>query len=563
MTKIIFRTIFSLLLAVSLAAASKSRASEPAQSERDQLTRRVDALFAAWDKTGSPGCALGVIKDGELIYSRGYGMANLEYGIAITPKSVFDIGSTSKQFTAASVVLLSQQGMLSLEDDIHKFIPELPDYSKRITVRNLLNHTSGIRDYLGLMLMRGMNFDDTTGDDDALRLIVRQKGLNFDPGSEYLYSNSGYFLLSIIVKRVSGKTLAQFAAENIFRPLGMEHTHYHDNHTVIVPMRATGYSPSDGGFKIEMSNFEQTGDGAVYTTVEDLLLWDRNFYDPKVGGRRMYDEMLTQGILTSGKKINYAEGLMVDGYKGLKTIHHGGSWAGYRAELIRFPDQHFSVICLSNLASFNPSKLARDVAGIYLADVLKAPSEAAKPTSSPTTVAISEKELKERAGAYREAKTGLVIKVIPMPDRLMIDYAGMLRFQAVPVSKTSFHGVDAPADIKIDFDGPAKLVLKVETGEPSILERVEVEKLTPAQLAEYAGEYYSDELDVTYALEAKDYKLSFRIAQRGENLVLEPGIKDVFSVRGNETHFFRNHQDRVTGFELNAGRVKGIKFVRK
>jgi CubicO group peptidase (beta-lactamase class C family) len=537
--------------------------------EGNDIQKQVDDLFAKWDKPDSPGCALGVIKDGKLIYSRGYGMANLEHAIPISGTTVFDIGSTSKQFTAASIVLLSQQGKLSLEDDVRRFIPELPDYGKKITIRNLLNHTSGIRDYLGLMSLTGVNFDDTTGDDDALRIIVRQKALNFDPGSEFLYSNSGYFLLSVIVKRASGKTLRAFAEENIFAPLGMKKTHFHDDHVMIVPGRATGYSPAPGGkFRIDMSNFEQTGDGAVYTTVEDLLLWDRNFYDPKVGGRQMYDQLLTQGVLTTGKKLDYACGLMVSEHKGLKAIHHGGSWAGYRAELIRFPEQRLSVVCLANLGSMNPSRLARQVADIYLKDSIKTPAAAATPPGKTPAVSVTltEKELKELGGSYRDPKSGLVIKVAPAADRLAIDYGGRLKFRATPISRTRFQSVDAPVEIKLDFEvkqDSKKLLLYIEAQDPITLDSFAAAALTPEQLNQYAGDYYSEELDVTYTFTASAEGIAVRIGGRGDATKLEPSINDVFTSQGGEYVFRRGSNSRVEGFSLNAGRVTGIKFVRK
>jgi CubicO group peptidase (beta-lactamase class C family) len=536
----------------------------PAQ-EQPAITRRVDALFAQWDKPESPGCALGVIKDGKLIYARGYGMANLEHAVPITSATVFDIGSTSKQFTAACIEILAQRGKLAIDDDIRKFLPELPEYGKKITIRHLLNHTSGIRDYLGLMSMSGINFDDQTDDDDALRIIARQKALNFPPGEEHLYSNSGYFLLSIIVKRASGKSLRAFAEENIFAPLGMTHTHYHDAHTMIVAKRATGYSPGPaGGFRIEMSNFEQTGDGGVYTTVEDLLRWDQNFYDAKVGGRAMYDQLLTVGVLNNGKKLTYAQGLMIDEYKGLKVISHGGAWAGYRAELVRFPDQHFSVICLSNLGSFNPSRLARQVAEIYLADQMKSDSPTAE-KKSVTSVVLSQFELRAMSGTYRDANSGVTLKVSPAGAGLRIDYSGMLTFEASPVSKTRFRSTNAPVEITLDFDlraGAEKLIAMVETQDPTTFNRVQPVKLSPSQLAEYAGTYYSDELDVIYTLSADGEALVAAIGLRGVKRKFSPGIADVFSGQGVELIFARE-SNRISGFNLNAGRVKGIRFVRK
>src|SRR6266849_9589389 len=222
----------------------------------------VDEVFDDLAKPGSPGCALGVYRDGQMIYAKGYGFANLEENVAITPQSVFDIGSTSKQFTATSILLLEKQGKLSVNDDVRKYIPELQDYGQKITILQLLNHTSGLRDYLTLMELAGTNVDSVTTDDDALALVMRQKALNFAPGSDWLYSNTGFFLLSVIVKQVSGKTLQEFAAENIFAPLEMSHTQYRDDHTSLIPNRALAYDAKEkgGGYSLDVSYFEQTGD---------------------------------------------------------------------------------------------------------------------------------------------------------------------------------------------------------------------------------------------------------------------------------------------------------------
>ncbi len=338
-----------------------------------KMEAAVDEVFEDLTAPGSPGCALGVYREGHMIYAKGYGLANVEDDVAITPKSVFDIGSTSKQFTAASILLLEKQGKLSVSDDVRKYLPELPDYGKKITILHLLNHTSGLRDYLTLMELAGINTDSVTTDDDALALIARQRAVNFAPGSEWLYSNTGFFLLSVIVKRVSGKTLREFAAENIFTPLGMTHTQYRDDHTSLIADRAMAYSADEkkGGYTLNVSYFEQTGDGAVHTSVEDLLKWDQNFYTGTVGGKIFLAELQEHGKLNNGRVLEYAKGLTVAEYRGLHTVRHGGAWGGYRAELLRFPDQHFSVACLCNVANAKPSRRANEVADVYLGSLMK------------------------------------------------------------------------------------------------------------------------------------------------------------------------------------------------
>ena len=370
------RYAIASILAIAIPAAP-AWAQPPHVSVDSSAHPRVDAIFAQWNRTDSPGCAVGVYRGGVVDYARGYGMANLELGVALSPQSIFDIGSTSKQFTAMSIMLLARDGKLSLDDDIRKYIPELPNYGKTITIRHILTHTSGIRDYLTLWGLAGVDDADLTNDDDALALIARQRELNFAPGSQWLYSNSGFFLASVIVKRVSGKTLARFAAERIFTPLGMTHTRFNDDHMSIIPNRATGYAPRDsGGWATAMSNFEQTGDGAVQTSIEDMQRWDENFYTGTVGGAEALASMQKPAVLNDGKQQTYALGLMVDRHRGLRVVSHGGSWAGYRAELLRFPDQHLSVACLCNLARTNPSQLARRVAEVYLGDKMTPASEA-------------------------------------------------------------------------------------------------------------------------------------------------------------------------------------------
>src|SRR5258705_545977 len=271
-------TSWKRVLAVALGFAMFAGSGDVAKPQ-GKMAKAADEVFADLTKLGSPGCALAAARDGKIIYEKGYGLANIEEGVSITPQTVFDIGSTSKQFTSASILLLEKQGKLSLQEDIRKYLPEIPDYGHQITIRHLLNHTSGLRDYLTLFELAGVNTDSVTTDDDALAIIARQKALNFEPGSDWLYSNSGFFLLSVIVKRVSGKTLRQFATETIFEPLQMTQTVFRDEHTQLLPNRAMAYDPKEGGtgYTLDFSYFEQTGDGAVHTSVEDLLKWDENF----------------------------------------------------------------------------------------------------------------------------------------------------------------------------------------------------------------------------------------------------------------------------------------------
>jgi CubicO group peptidase (beta-lactamase class C family) len=384
----------------------------------------VDEVFGDLTKPGSPGCALAVYRDGKIIYAKGYGLANIEENVAISPQSVFDIGSTSKQFTAASILLLEKQGKLSVDDEVRKYIPELPSYEQKISILHLLNHTSGLRDYLSLMELAGINTDSVTTDADALALITRQKALNFVPGSDWLYSNSGFFLLSVIVQRVSSKTLREFAAENIFVPLEMTHTQYRDNHAALIANRALAYEErvNKDGYTLDVSYFEQTGDGAVHTSVEDLLKWDENFYSPRVGGKEFLSEIQERGKLNNGKALDYAKGLRLQDYRGLHTVSHGGAWGGYRAELLRFPEQHFSVACLCNVGDAGPTRRAHQVADIYLGSLMKPKENKSKENESKekSEIAMEADQLKNYSGNYWSEELGVAYRLGVSDGRIKV-----------------------------------------------------------------------------------------------------------------------------------------------
>lgn len=544
-----------LFLAASSAGSARAASTPPAAE--------VDKVFADLDRPDSPGCALAVIREGAVVYQRGYGMANLEHGVLIIPRTVFDIGSTSKQFTAMSVALLAQQGKLSLDDDVRRWVPELPRYPRPITLRHLVHHTSGLRDYLELMDLAGVRSEDWTTDDDALAVLARQKELNFEPGAEWLYSNSGYFLLSLVVKRASGRSLRAFAQESLFDPLGMRDTHFHDDHAMVVKNRATGYSPAaGGGFRIDMSDFEQTGDGAVYTTVLDLALWDRNFYDAKVGGGGLIDLLLTPGRLESGEALKYASGLFVDAYRGLKAVSHGGSWAGYRAELLRFPEQRLSVACLCNLSSARPSRRARQVADLYLAEEFQAAEAATEPKSSRPPVPT--RELREKAGTYRDPVSGSLRRVIFREGKLFLEaFGGSYELR---LDGTAFRVVGAPVSTEVSFESPGPGIRRMReatAGRPAmVLEAIPPVSTSAAELVEYAGAYFSDELETTYRLVVEDGRL-VRRAKNQEPEALSPSVKDEFSLGSTIFRFRRDPAGRVSGFALDRGRIRNVRFERR
>ena len=540
------------------------------QEEKDPRAEKVDKVFAQWDKPESPGCEVAVIKDGKIIYKRGYGMANLEHNIPMSPSSIMDTGSVSKQFTAMAIALLAEQGKISLDDDIRKYLPEIPQYEAPITIRHLVHHTSGIRDYLTLMSIAGMRDDDHYVDGEVVSLLSRQKELNFKPGSEFLYSNSGYFLLSQITKRASGKSLREFSHENIFKPLGMTRTMFYDDHNEIVKHRAASYVPRKaGGFQIAATTLDMVGDGNVFTCVEDLFLWDQNFYHNKLGkgGPDLINLVLTTGTLNSGEKIDYAFGLMIGAYNGLRIVEHGGAFVGYRAMTMRFPDQRFSVALQCNLGTMNPSSLARRIADIYLADQVKTETANAQ-TPEPKFIDLTAKELNERSGAYRNQVNGVIWRLSVKDGKLLAELPNSsIRFGAITANE--FLSIGAPANVTLRFVNQGRsMLMRVQRGtdKPIPFEPVQLVKPTSAQLAEYPGVYQSDEVQATYKIVLEGDKLflrhenEFKDAPRNP---LDPTTSDAFSVQGIGIQFTRDARKQISAFTLNAGRVKNIRFTRK
>jgi CubicO group peptidase (beta-lactamase class C family) len=368
-------------LAVAVVFASvalpASRLAPPASRLAPAVNARaIDAIFEPWARKDSPGCAAGVFRDGAIAYQKGYGMASLEHDAPITPETVFYAGSVSKQFTAMSAALAIQQGKLAYEDPIRRYLPELPPYADAIKVRHLVHHTSGLRDYNTLLSIAGRRDEDAWDNRVVLQMTAKQTQLNFAPGAEYLYSNTGYTLLATIVERATGTKFAAFADANIFKPLGMSASHYHVDARRLVPRRALAFAGRDGEWTLDTPINERAGAGGLYTNIPDLQKWDENFYTARVGGREVIAKVQTPGTLNDGKALSYAWGLQLGTYRGLPIVEHGGSLGGYRAHILRFPSQHTSVALLCNLASIAPSGLARRVADVVIGDTFTQPASA-------------------------------------------------------------------------------------------------------------------------------------------------------------------------------------------
>jgi len=555
-----------LLLVPALAAAQTPTASQP------DLSERVDKVFQKWNRTDSPGCALSVMKDGRIVYKHGYGMADLDHNVTITPATVFHVASMSKQFTAASILLLSQQGKLSLDDDVRKYIPELPNFGSLITIRHLIYHTSGLRDQWNLLELAGWRYSlDLITDDDVMSVITTQKDLNFKPGGKHVYCNTGYTLLAIIVKRVSGMSFREFTTKNIFEPLGMNHTFFRDDHAEIVKNNAYGYESEKGGpFRLGLTNFDTAGATSLHTTVEDLAMWDENFYHPRVGGPTFPDQMLQRGKLNNGETLDYAFGLVAGKYKGLPTVDHGGADAGYRSDMTRFPEQHFSVAVLCNDAETSPSSLARSVADIYLAHDLKAPEpSAAAPADPGVGIHLTEQQLSGLQGMYWDRDGDQFLKTFLKDGKLQVSLDVDEEYSLKPASETLFHIADTPWGDQANFrfepsagDKPRRLLQSFGDGKSDIFESVAPSTPTAGDLADYAGSYVSEEIEPIYRIAVRDGKLTL-MRLKHKPAPLEPAVLDVFRAEIGTVRFTRDSKHRVSGFVLNSGRIRNFRFTRR
>jgi len=525
---------------------------------------KIDSLFLQWDSENSPGATIGIVQGGKLIYTKGYGMGNLDYKIPLSDDSKFYIASTSKQFTAACIALLSIEGKISLDDEIQKYIPELPRYEDKITVRNLIHHTSGLRDYLGLMYLSGKSFEDYFTINDGIKLLTKQMATNFKPGDEYLYSNSGYILLAEIVNRVSGMTIRKYADKNIFQPLGMTNTFFNDDHSQITENRVISYRKQSDTLKRFVQNFDALGDGNLITTINDIYLWDQNFYHNKVGGKEFVDLILTRGTLNNGDTLQYAFGLGHGMYRGLKTVSHGGAFLGFRTQYIRFPEQNFSVIVFSNVSDFNPTAKAYQIANILLKDYLKDSSIQEKTSVTSKPIKISNKKLEEFSALYWNEKDGYSRKIYVKNDTLWYHRSEDNESVLLPVSKNEFEMLGVAADLKVKFElkekKPYKMIVTIDDGDP--IESIAYEKpaITADYLESFAGSYYSVELDCIYELKMRGDDLIVYL--KGDDFgKLYPIMDNLFT--NDDIGTFRFKETDHSEFIMNSGRVRGINFIKQ
>ena len=558
-----------LLIAVAIAPLARQNANPEA---------RVDLIFEPWSARGAPGCAVSVMRGADILFAKGYGDANLEYDVPITPASVFHVASVSKQFTAMAVALLVADGRVSWDDDIRRHVPELPDFGESITLRHLAHHTSGIRDQWSLLQMAGWRWGgDVVTQGDVLDLLSRQTAVHFPPGSDYLYSNSGYTLLAVVVERVSGRTLRKFTDARLFAPLGMAQTTFRDDHTMIVRNRAYAYeSDRAGGYRLSIPDFDVVGATSLFTTVEDLARWNRNFRTGEVGGRRAVRQLQERGALNGGARISYGFGLAHGMHRGRSTIGHGGTDAGYRSEFLRFPDDDLGVAVLCNVRTADPARLARDVADVFLSSTAgtastpvtgagrRTRSRAAPATRTASAgfsrAAADREALAALAGYYRRPESDIPLHFVVRGDDLVLIEAGAGR-RLHPIADGRFRIDGTSNEAAFEPDGAGRgLTLRLSgTARGTYTRAAPVVRPSAERLAEYAGSYHSDDLGVQYAFREEGRRLVLWHRKLG-HIRLISTFEDGFYGGGWYFTFRRNAAGEVTGFTMSTSRAWKVAF---
>ncbi|MFL5297002.1 MAG: serine hydrolase domain-containing protein [Phenylobacterium sp.] len=528
----------AILTAILTLAASSTRADA------------LDEVFSAYAKPDRPGCAVGVARRGEAAVLRGYGQADLEHGAAITADTIFEAGSVSKQFTAAATLLLVQDGKLALTDDIRKYLPEMPAYAAPITIDHLLSHTSGLRDWGEVAALSGWpRSSKAYTNEEALEITARQTGLNYPVGTEWSYTNTGYNLLAVIVQRVSGQSLAAFTRDRLFTPLGMSRTAWRDDFRRVVPGRAIAYDPAASGWLQDMPFENVYGNGGLLTTVGDLLTWNEALTSGKLGPE-VTARLQQQAVLTGGRKVEYARGLFVSSYHGLREVSHDGATAGYRAWLGRYPDQGLSIALLCNAANVNSDAEAHKVADLYLP---AAASEAASVAAAAGT--MDAKELASRPGMYVQDGPFATVRV--SAD------AGQLRLQGGPVLTPTGQGRYRAGQSEVAFRANGDLERRTPDGRVAVFAHVEPAPPMAGDLAQLAGTYVSDEAAAIIKLSVKgDFLMMTPVGRPSASQLLSRMFKDGYGRPGSLLRVVRDKAGKVTGLRYSGSRVWDLRFRR-
>jgi CubicO group peptidase (beta-lactamase class C family) len=594
--EIISCVLLITLFIVSAASCGPVFGDEPPASLPADFTARVDGLFAKWNRRDTPGCAVGIVHRGQVIYSKGFGSADLEYQAPNTPQTVFEGMAFSQSLTCACLALLLDEGKLAPEDDLRKFVPEMHPFDLPIRIQDMVRCRSGLWDQIAVPILVGWEnapLQSPYTEADLLSLLAGQKTLPFQPGSQYRYSSGDYFLLGLIVKRISGQSLAEFARKRVFAPLGMTRTFFEEDPTCVVEQRAVGHYKRVGdAWHLWRPTAYMVGGSALKTCVEDLCRWDQNFAHNRLPGGKYLDEFFREGTLLGNRPCLDADANLKENnpearresppgqYRGLRRRQFtGGAW-GINAAMTQFPDQEFTVICLSNNDDIASWKMNQRIADLALGDRLapQAPRTPARAASELPTVELKEADLRDKIGAYRMKSTGSVWRITLQDGTLQLTDHWKATCPLRPLSAPSFdpEGPGFSASTQLVFSRPvagSPWSLTSEWDEPDNKGRLEFQAVepvdpTPDQLKEYAGRYESDELAATYRLAVRDGRLWLRV-NSGRWEALDATVHDEFVHMQEPADiriitFLRNEKGEVTGLSIDCGtRLRGVRFTKR
>ena len=545
------RFVFALALCFFLLATGAAQI-----PSKEKVIAGAERAFEKASKVNSgpaPGCAVGVSLNGESVFEKAFGLAEIEHKVPNTPETIFESGSVAKQFTAAALVLLQQEGKLKIDDPVRKYIPELPDYGSPLTIRHLLNHTAGLRDWGAVMSLTGVGRGDRVISQElALDVIYRQKALDFTPGAEYSYSNSGYQLAAEIVERVTKQRFSAFVEERLFKPLGMKHATWRVDYRDLVPGRAQAYSRQNATapWRLEMPIMNVVGNGGMLTTVGDWLKWNA-MLDSRSMGSSLVEALETQGVLNDKRKIDYALGLSVSTYRGMRDVSHGGSTAGYQTFLARYPDQKVSVAVLCNGTSPSAGGLAASVT-----DEIFGPFPATQ--SKPDVLEMSPDELQKFVGYWRHEFTRYPSRTTLEKGQLLLNGRPL-----VPLKDGTF--LYGPATVRFVFDKNGAPLYAESTSSGGRTRYMADSAWTPseAELSSFTGIWYSEEADATFKFAVEDGK-AFLVQRPSLRVPLTPLYRDHFNVDGMDgiLWFTRDGKGVVEKLHVGRSRLRDMPFTR-
>lgn len=553
------KTIFFLLTCFSLVSV---------QAQLGEVqSQKIDSLFNTWREANHPGGAIGIMQKGEVLYSKAFGLTSLEYQVPNTTETIFNVGSVSKQFTAMGIVLLHEKGLLSIDDDIRKHLPDIPDFGHIITIRHMLHHTSGMRSLHAMLGLAGWRDDDSRTNEDLYRFMLKQKELNFIPGDEFLYCNTGYMLMVNIIENVTKGKFPQWMKANLFDPLGMSNTYVEDRYDRIVPNNATSYYGSNNNFYRAVEYWGYVGSGNVHSTTTDLLTWLQNFSTPTSNWSSAFKILKTTDKLNDGSENNYAFGVSLDEVKGYKRVQHGGAIGGFRAYASTYPEEQLHIAVLTNFSSSNPGQKENQIFNILFPKKSEDKSDTIEAKQVLTTISMTTEKLKQFEASYWNDKENYARKIYVKNDTLRYFRTANSENSLVPISSNEFKmlGISANLIAKFDLDknGNKTMVVSIDDGAPSTFEYFEPILDSKKYIRDYIGRFYSPELESTLDVLIKDEKLIGHHGRHGDfpMQMLKIDVLEVpdFAI----IKFERKKDNNISGIRVSNGRARNVWFEKQ